>query len=242
MLCLCNDDICLCRQSTQSRGPLASTPVHDEFRIDVEVPDGQARELLHALGSLQRGALAGGSAPKHVAVSHQEGHVFMYADSAEDATRACVALESVLAEHRFEAKPRSCRWHPDEERWEDATAPLPSTPEQHAAEHERLEQLEAEESEQLGHAEWEVRVTLPSHHDAREFAERLQSEGYPLRRHWRHLQLGARDEDDANALAARLRAEAPQGSEIEVEGDAADAWAEITAPTRPFSIFGGFAQ
>jgi hypothetical protein len=105
-----------------------------------------------------------------------------------------------------------------------------------------LEQLETEESEQAGRAEWEVRVTLPTHHDAREFAERLQSEGYLLRRHWRHLQLGARDEDDANALAARLRAEAPQGSEIEVEGDAADAWAEVTAPARPFSIFGGLAQ
>jgi len=216
--------------------------VHDEFRIDVEVPHDQAHVLLNELRSLERGASADIPKPKHVAVSHEHGHVFLYADSQEETAAATAALDAILAKLQIEAAPAARRWHPEEERWEDVAAPLPSTPAEHASEHERLEQLEGEESEQAGHAEWEVRVTLPTHHDAREFAERLQSEGYPLRRHWRHLQLGARDEDDANALAARLRAEAPQGSEIEVEGDAADAWAELTAPARPFSIFGGLAQ
>jgi cell division septation protein DedD len=216
--------------------------VHDEFRIEVEVPRERAHALLDELRSLERGALAGVPTPKHVAVSHEHGHVFLYAESEQDAAAARAALEAILAKLRIEATPTARRWHPEEERWEDVSAPLPSTPAEHATEHQRLEQLETEESEQAGRAEWEVRVTLPSHHDAREFAERLQSEGYPLRRHWRHLQLGARDEDDANSLATRLRAEAPQGSEIEVEGDAADAWAEVTAPARPFSIFGGLAQ
>jgi hypothetical protein len=216
--------------------------VHDEFRIDVEVPRERAHGLLDALGSLGRGSLEGVSLPKHVAVSHEGGHVFMYADSQDDATSASAALEAILAQLGIDAKPTTQRWHPEEERWEDASASLPATGAEHEAEHARLERLETEESEQAGHPQWEVRVTLPTHHEAREFAERLESEGYPLRRHWRHLQLGARDEDDAKALAARLRAEAPQGSEIEVEGDAADAWAEVTAPARPFSIFGGLAQ
>lgn len=216
--------------------------MHDEFRIDVEVPHERAHELLDELRSLERGALPGVSAPKHVAVSHEHGHVFLYADNEQEASAAQAALAAILAKLQIEATPTARHWHPEEERWEDVSAPLPSTPAEHAAEHERLEEMETEESEQAGRAEWEVRVTLPTHHDAREFAERLESEGYPLRRHWRHLQLGARDEDDANALAARLRAEAPQDSEIEVEGDAADAWAEVTAPARPFSIFGGLAQ
>jgi hypothetical protein len=226
--------------------------VHDEFRIEVEVPRVRAHALLDELRSLQRGSLAGVPAPQHVAVSHEHGHVFLYADSEQDTAAARAALEAILAQLRIDAAPAARRWHPEEERWEDVSAPLPTTAAEHEADrrstgsaigqHERLEQLETEESEQAGHTEWEVRVTLPSHHDAREFAERLQAEGYPLRRHWRHLQLGARDEDDANSLAARLRAEAPQGSEIEVEGDAADAWAEVTAPARPFSIFGGLAQ
>jgi hypothetical protein len=226
--------------------------VHDEFRIDVEVPRDHARALLNELRSLERGGLADVAAPTHVAVSHEHGHVFVYADSEPDASAARAALDAILAKLAIEATPTAHRWHPEEERWEDVSAPLPATAAEHATDrrstgspigqHERLEELETEESEQVGHPEWEVRVTLPTHHDAREFAERLQSEGYPLRRHWRHLQLGARDEDDANSLAARLRAEAPQGSEIEVEGDAADAWAEVTAPARPFSIFGGLAQ
>lgn len=216
--------------------------MHDEFRIEVDVPRERAHELLDALGSLQRGTLGDVSSPKHVAVSHEDGHVFAYADSAEDATSAGVALEAILAKLGIEATPAARRWHPEEERWEDISAPLPSTPAEHLAEHERLEETETAESEAAGHPEWEVRVTLPTHHDARGFAERLESEGYPLRRHWRHLQLGARDEDDARALAERLRVEAPEGSEIEVEGDAADAWAEVTAPARPFAIFGGLAQ
>jgi len=216
--------------------------VHDEFRIEVEVPAEHAHALLDELRSLERGALAGVPVPRHVAVSHESGHVFLYADSEQDASAAQAALQAILAKLQIDAAPLACRWHPEEERWEDAAAPLPSTPEQHALEHERLEAFETEESEKEGRVEWEVRVTLPSHHEAREFAERLAAEGYPLRRHWRHLQLGARDEDDANSLAARLRAEAPAGSEIEVEGDATDAWAEVTAPSRPFSIFGGLAQ
>jgi hypothetical protein len=233
----------VCANKTISHADrLASTAVHDEFRIDVEVPPERAHTLLHELRSLERGAFANVLQPKHVAVSHEHGHVFLYADSQEDTAAAKAALEAVLAKLQIEATPSVRRWHPEVESWEDISAPLPSTLSEHVSEHERLERLEAGESERAGHAEWEVRVTLPTHHDAREFAERLQSEGYLLRRHWRHLQLGARDEDDANALAARVRAEAPQGSEIEVEGDAADAWAEVTAPARPFSIFGGLAQ
>jgi hypothetical protein len=216
--------------------------VHDEFRIDVEVPRERAHELLHALGSLNRGSLEGISLPTHVAVSHEGGHLFMYTDSSREASEASGALASILTKLGIDAQPATCRWHPEEERWEDTSAPLPSTEAEHEAEHARLEQLETQESEQAPHPQWEVRVTLPTHHDAREFAERLESEGYLLRRHWRHLQLGARDEDDARALAARLQAEAPEGSSIEAEGDAADAWAEVTAPARPFSIFGGFAQ
>jgi hypothetical protein len=216
--------------------------VHDEFRIEVEVPRERVGELLDALGSLERGSLAGVPSPKHVAVTHEDGHVFVYADSPDDATRSHAALEAILAQERIEAQLSSRRWHPEEERWEDASLPLPSTPAEHAAEHERLEKTETEESQAAGHPEWEVRVTLPSHHDARAFAERLESEGYPLRRHWRHLQLGTRDEDEARALAERLRAEAPEGSSFEVAGDAWDAWAEVTAPARPFVIFGGLGQ
>jgi len=219
--------------------------VHDEFRIRVELEHDDAVRLVKALGEVQRDSGHGVDSPEHVAVSHEGGHVFLYADSGEDVARARATVEGILTEQHVEAidaKVSSWRWHPEEDRWEDASKALPSTPAEHAAEHERLEQLESEESQQDGHAEWEVRVTLPTHHDANAFAQRLAAEGIPLRRHWRHLQLGTRDEDEARTLVERLRAEAPQGSTFEIEGDAWDAWAAINAPARPFAFFGGLAQ
>jgi hypothetical protein len=216
--------------------------MHDDFRIRVEVSREQAHELLRALEAHERDGGAGLPSPEHVAVSHEDGHVFLYADSSEEATRARATVEAVLSEKGIAAQVSSSRWHPEEERWEDASLPLPSTAAEHSAEHARLEELETDESEQIGHPEWEVRVTLPTHHDARSFAERLAGEGMPVRRHWRHLNLGTRDEDEARALAERLRDEAPRGSSFEVQGDAWDAWSEVNAPARPFAIFGGLAQ
>jgi hypothetical protein len=216
--------------------------VHDDFRIRVELPRERAHELLRALDEHERDGGAGLPSPDHIAVSHEDGHVFLYADSAEEAACACATVEAVLSEKGIAGQVSSWRWHPEEDRWEDATMALPSTVAEHAAEHERLEESETEESEQAGYPEWEVRVTLPTHHDARAFAERLAAEGIPVQRHWRHLTLGAADEDDARALAERLRSEAPQGSSLEVEGAAWPMWVAVNGPARPFAIFGGLAQ
>jgi hypothetical protein len=216
--------------------------VHNDFRIAVEVPHERAHELLSALQAQKRNGAGGAPSPEHIAVSHEDGHVFLYADSSEEAARARATVEAILSEKGIAAKLSSARWHPEEDRWEDATLPLPSTPAEHAAEHERLEQEETEESEQAGYPEWEVRVTLPSHRDAREFAQRLASEGIPVQRHWRHLALGTKDEDEAHALAERLRAEAPQGASFDVEGSAWSMWVEVNAPGRPFAVFGGLGQ
>lgn len=216
--------------------------MHDEFRIKVEVSREQAHELLGALEAVERGSGVGVPSPAHVAVSHEDGHVFLYADSSEEAAQARAVVETILFEKHIEGNVSWWRWHPEEDRWEDASLALPSTPTEHAAEHARLEELETEESEQAGFPEWEVRITLPTHHDARAFAERLAAEGIPVQRHWRHLTLGAEDEDDARALAERLRAEAPQGSSLEVEGAAWPMWVAVNQPARPFAIFGGLAQ
>ncbi len=216
--------------------------MHDDFRISVELPRTQANELLHALEAHEHDGSGGLSSPGHVAVSHEEGHVFLYADSGDEAVSAQTAVEAILSEKGIAAQVSSWRWHPEEERWEDASRALPSSSAEHAAEHERLEELETEESEQTGYPAWEVRVTLPTHHDAHAFAERLAAEGIPVQRHWRHLTLGAEDEDDARALAERLRSEAPQGSTLDVEGAAWDAWVAVNGPARPFALFGGLAQ
>ncbi len=216
--------------------------MHDDFRIRVELPRAQAHELLRALEAHERNGGGGLPSPEHVAVSHEDGHIFLYADSSEEAASARRTVEAILSEKGIVAQVSSSRWHSEEDRWEDASLALPSTPAEHAAEHERLEELETEESGQTGYPEWEVRVTLPTHHDAHSFAERLAAEGIQVQRHWRHLTLGAEDEDDARALAERLRSEAPQGSTLDVEGAAWDAWVAVNGPARPFALFGGLAQ
>ena len=216
--------------------------MHDEYRIRVEVPRERAHDFLRALESHERDGGMGVPSPEHVAVSHEEGHVFLYADSSDEAAHARATVEAVLSEQGIAGEPSSWRWHSEEDRWEDASLPLPSTPAEHAAEHERLEREETEESEHAGYPEWEVRITLPTHHDARAFAERLQSEGIPVQQHWRHLTLGANDEDEAHELAERLRGEAPRGSTLDVEGAAWSMWVKLHDPARPFAIFGGLAQ
>ena len=131
------------------------------------------------------------------------------------------------------------RWHPAEERWEDASKPLPRTAEEADAEHERREEQQEEEAEESGYAEWEVRVDLPSHQEAVDFAERLEAEGItPITRRWKYVLIGTATEEDAKELAERLRGEAPPGAKVTAEPSATIAW-ELTGGN-PFSLFGGF--
>jgi hypothetical protein len=83
-----------------------------------------------------------------------------------------------------------------------------------------------------------VRVDLPSHHDAVQFAERLEGEGYDVTRRWKFLVIGVANEDDASELAGRLTAELPAGAQLHVEGGGEAAW-EGMGPNM-FAVFGGF--
>ena len=94
--------------------------------------------------------------------------------------------------------------------------------------------------EERGQPEFEVRVDLPSRHDAVRFAERLQGEGLPAVHRWKFLLVGATDEDSAKALAERIRSEAPSGSRVNVEGTWKAAYAE--RPPNPFAVLGGLGS
>lgn len=208
--------------------------MHDEFRVEVvQVPEPE--RLLDALRHVEREQAS--SLPR-LAVTHDGDRVFLYADSESAAEQGRAALEQALAAAGLDGTPSVTRWHPLEERWEDAAKPLPSTDAERAVEHARLEEEETEESEQAGYPEWEVRVTLPTHHDARSFAERLRGEGITVAQHWRHLLVGAEDEDAAAALAQRIRTEAPAGSEIHTEGNGLPYWQML----HPFAYLGGIGN
>jgi hypothetical protein len=57
------------------------------------------------------------------------------------------------------------------------------------------------------------------------------------------LLIGAADEASAAGLAARVRDQAPAGSDVAAEGSVAEVVAEapFATPFSPFSVFGGLA-
>jgi hypothetical protein len=173
------------------------------------------------------------------------GVVFLYTGSLGAAREAENVVRGLVTEHGLEAEYAVDRWHPEEERWEPAGAALPSTAAQHEAEHERLEQDEAVESEELGEALWEVRIEFDSHRDAVAMADRIESEaddllsGYTVSvvRHWRYLLIGADNEDQAHEIAEAVRDELPPGAELKVGPSGALVW-QAVKPS-PFAVLGG---
>ncbi len=210
----------------------------DDWRLTVELAEaGNAAGLVNALRELELEDAHRARVGERVVVSQDEGNVFLYADTEERAREVNVLVQERLAELGFDADVALTRWHPVEQRWEDASVPLPTSDEEWQAEHERLQADEAAESAATGHAAWEVRAVLPSHENTVRLAERLEREGIPVVRRSSFLLVGAVNEDEARALAERLRSETPAGSRIEVEPGGQMAW-EV-APQNPFAFFGG---
>jgi hypothetical protein len=188
----------------------------DDWRITVEL--GDEHGLQTALDEHELEDDAHDALGKRVAVSaDDDNHVFIYADTRETAEHALTEVKALVASHRAEATYALDRWHPVAEEWKPADEPLPETDAQLAEERADLDEQEDEESESSGAAEWEVRLDLPSHHEAVALAEKLSAEGIPVTRRWTYLLVGAEDQDQANALADRLRAEAPAGTTFQVE-------------------------
>ena len=210
----------------------------DDWRITVDFDDeGDGTQLVEWLAarrfeSEERESLGG-----RVAVSRDGPRVFLYADTEELARDADGIVRALLSSEGREARIALERWHPVEQDWKDANVPLPQTEEEVEAERERQQAREAAESLESGHAEWEVRISLPSREATHELAERLEAEGIPVTRRSTFLLVGAVNEDEATALAERLRAEAPEGAVVEVEPGGAMVW-EVS-PRNPFAIFGG---
>ena len=210
----------------------------DDYRVRVQLAPEHIDPLLASLAAHQ-----GDDIPRTaVSVDRDEHEVFIYADTADTAEHARAAVQSALDENAAQGEVTVSRWHPVAERWEDPSEPVPasdaSSPQEHA---ERMAE-EDEESRGEGFPEWEVRITLPSHHAARTFAKQLQDEGIPVVRRWRHLLVGADDEDVAQALVERLKAEAPHGSQLAVEGNPQEELRQYSRRGSPYSYFGGLGQ
>jgi hypothetical protein len=189
---------------------------NDDWRIRIEVEDVHER-LLERLGvelDDEARELADELKGHRLAVSRDGDEIFVYASSGVEAERAQKVIESELRTLDVEAKTSKIeQWLEDEERWDDEP---------------RSETWEQEELDQ-GYAPWEVRMTAPSHQEAKALVEQLESEGYrPLRR-FQYVIVGTASKEDADRLAARLHGEVEGGGELVYEVE----------PANPFAIFGG---
>ncbi len=214
----------------------------DDWRLRVDLNDERsARELIDRLENFDREHDLSTSFADRVAVSRDGSEVFCYADTRDQIDAAAKAIRSLADEHDWQLTTELRRWHPTAEEWEDPDAALPDSQAAVAAEHGELIESEREESKKQGFPEYEVRVQCPSQRDAEQLADRLRGEGVPSAQRWQFVVLGATDEDAANALAERVRAEAPAGSTVTAQGSEQEAVEEApyATPFSPFAVFGG---
>jgi hypothetical protein len=216
--------------------------VAEDWRVTFTIGEPESGSLSRALTALHENELEQDARDRlagPVAVSRDDDHLFLYADTEAAATEAERIVAGLFAEHHISVEDAVAldRWHPLEERWEDARVAMPSSDLEQAVEHERREQDEKEESEETGDADWEVRVEFASHHDASAFADRLEQQGWPVVRRWKYVIVGADDEDDAHELAGSLGQDLPTGAQVLVEPGGGPVW-EVMGNNR-FAFLGG---
>ncbi|MBV9801201.1 MAG: hypothetical protein JO039_24370 [Solirubrobacterales bacterium] len=212
--------------------------MNDDWRLRVHMhEDGRARALTEQLDATELEHDLENTFHDRVVVSVDGAEVFCYTGTREQAERAREAIASIAAKHGWQPDYELRHWHPTAEEWEDPDAPLPADAAGQAAEHAELMEQEREESIEQGFPDFEVRVTCSSHRETVELAHTLRAEGLPCVQRWKYLLVGVANEDDANALAARLRDEAPAGCTVTAEGNLRDVYDE--RPFSPFSFLGG---
>jgi hypothetical protein len=215
--------------------------MNDDWRVQVDfVAEGVADALRDRLDAEELEHDLSRAFHDRVVVTRNGTTIFLYAGDREQAEKAKALVEQIAQKEGEEVEIRFDRWHHEAEEWRPADEPLPADGEAQAAEHAARVARERQESEESGYPEYEVRIDLPSHAEAKELVERLDGEGLRSVHRWKYVLLGAADEDSASELAERIRAEAPPGSTVTVEGTWREAYGE--RPHSPFSFLGGLAE
>jgi hypothetical protein len=211
----------------------------DDWRVEVGLFEhGRAHALTERLAAGKLSEDLEEAFGKRLVVSADPPNVFVYTGDREQAEAAEAKVRELAAEHGWDIEIELRHWHPTAEEWEDPDKPLPTTDAEQLAEHRELVAQEDEDSAIRGYPEYEVKIECASHRDTVNLDKRLHDEGFPTVRRWKYLLVGADDEDSANALAERLRGEAPQGSTVTAEASLRQTYDD--EPTRgSFAIFGG---
>jgi hypothetical protein len=151
------------------------------------------------------------------AVSAGSSALFVYAETEAAAAEAAQVARELTGQHGLLAEVRLDRWHPVKAEWADGSEIRLLSAGQLADEEHRHQVAEdTQRSEATGVAQWTVRVTLSSRHDAVQLAGRLSAEGVPVVRRRKSVLLGASNEDAARELAQQA-AEQVAAAEVQVE-------------------------
>jgi hypothetical protein len=213
--------------------------MNDDWRVRVDLHD---HGFAHRLGeSLQAEELESDlrrSFADRVVISVDGNEMFLYAADRTQAEAAQQLVGRIAADHGWKLDTELRRWHPIAEIWEDPDNPEPMTAGQERTEDAIRNAGERRESAEEGYPAIEVRVTCRSRGEAAALSERLDGEGIANVHRWNWVLVGARDEDDGNAVAERLRDELP-GAEIAVESNMRAVW--DSRPPNPFAWLGGLA-
>jgi hypothetical protein len=214
--------------------------MNDDWRVRVILTeDGHARGLSELLTSEQLEHDLESSFHDRVVVSIDGPEVFCYSGTRAQAEAVEQLVRQLAQQHSWELRTELAHWHPTAEEWEDPDVPLPTDAAGAGAEREERVSQERVESADQGYPEFEVRIQCHSRHEAAELSHRLGEEGMPNLHRWSYVLVGATDEDSADALAERLRAEAPAGSTVVVERNQRAIYED--RPWSPFALLGGLA-
>ena len=208
----------------------------EDWRVTVDLENGSGLSLGERLDEHEIEEEARKRLGKAIAVSADGPRLFLYADTREAADQALEIVRAILAADGVGATFSLDRWHPLADEWRPGDESLPDTEAEREAELDRAEAQDAADSAASGYGDWEVRIDLPGHSEAVALAERLEGEGMPVTRRWKHLIVGAADEEDANELAKRFRQEAPQGTTLTVEPSGEMTWEAYPKRSKLFFI------
>ena len=211
----------------------------DDWRLQIELTEhGRAHALTERLAAGKLIDDLEEAFGKRLVVSADPPDVFVYTGDREQAEAAETKIREVAVQHGWDIEIELRHWHPTAEEWEDPDKPLPANDAEQLAEHRELLAQEQEDSDVRGYPEYEVKIECPSHRDTVKLDKHLHDEGFPTVRRWKYLLVGAADEDSANSLAERLRAEAPQGCTVTAEASLRQTYDD--EPSRgSFAVFGG---
>jgi hypothetical protein len=211
----------------------------DDWRLRIEVHEqSRARRLLQHVDATELEHQLETAFHDRVVVSNEGPTIFFYAGQREQAEQAREVARRFADEQGWEVDLELRHWHPTSEAWEDPDKPLPADDAQRAAEHAELIADERRQALVEGEPEFEVRIECASRGDAAALSQKLRAEGLPNVHRFKYVVVGAADEDGANALAERIRGEAPEGSVVTAEGTLGAVLDEGGA-ANPFAVFGG---